>query len=109
MSIESTASLPRSEQAMNELKRSHGEPGAAVIAAGKQIRKLNFGRPDGPVLAVVRRVPRDSRAVARNEGIAFGTRADLKKQGATGGDLFFQGVDRSGDFVAHRPGSRDAI
>jgi hypothetical protein len=31
--------------AMTDLQRSHAELRAAVILAGKEIRKLNFGRP----------------------------------------------------------------
>jgi len=43
---------------MTELERSHAELRAAVILAGKEIRKLNFGRADSPVLVVLRRVRR---------------------------------------------------
>ena len=50
--------------AMTELQRSHAELRAAVILAGKEIRKLNFGRVDSPVLAILRRVLREPRAVA---------------------------------------------
>jgi hypothetical protein len=39
------------------------------MLAGKEIRELNFGRADSPVLAMLRRVLRDARAVARKEGI----------------------------------------
>ena len=35
---------------MTELQRSHAELRAAVILAGKEIRKLNFGRANSPVL-----------------------------------------------------------
>lgn len=48
------------------------------MLAGKEIRKLKFGRPDSLVLAILRRVLRDSRAVARKEGIAERFRLDLK-------------------------------
>ena len=34
---------------------------------GKEIRKLNFGRADTPVLKLLRRVLRESRAVAKAE------------------------------------------
>lgn len=54
---------------MTELQRSHAELRAAVMLAGKEIRKLNFGKADSPVLATLRRALRDSRAVARKEGI----------------------------------------
>lgn len=50
-----------------------------MILAGKEIRKLNFGRADSPVLAILRRVLRESRAVARKEGITMRVRLDLKK------------------------------
>jgi hypothetical protein len=45
---------------MTELQRSHAELRAAVMPAGKEIRKLNFGRADSPVLALLRRVLRDA-------------------------------------------------
>ena len=62
---------------MTELQRSHAELRAAVILAGKEIRKLNFERADSPVLAVLRRVLRESRVVARKEGITMRVRLDL--------------------------------
>ena len=64
---------------MTDLQRSHAELRAAVMLAGKEIRKLNFGRADSPVLAVLRRVLRESRAVARKEGITMRVRLDLKR------------------------------
>jgi hypothetical protein len=63
--------------AMTELQRSHTELRAAVILAGKEIRKLNFGRANSPVLGILRRVLRESRAVARKEGITMRVRLDL--------------------------------
>jgi hypothetical protein len=48
-----------------ELLRSHAELRAALILAGKRIRKLNFGKRDDPVLPVLRRVLRESRIVVR--------------------------------------------
>ena len=39
----------------------------------------NFGAADSPVLAVLRRVLRDSREAARKEGIAIRVRLDLQK------------------------------
>ena len=65
--------------AMTDLQRSHAELRAAVILAGKEIRKLNFGRADSPVLAILRRVLRESRAVARKEGITVRVRLDFGK------------------------------
>ena len=62
---------------MTELQRSHSELRAAVILAGKEIRKVNFGRADSPVLAILRRVLRESRYVARKEGITMRVRLDL--------------------------------
>ena len=41
---------------MTQLERSHGELRAAVILAGKEIRKLNFGKRDTPVLQLLRRL-----------------------------------------------------
>ena len=64
---------------MTDLQRSHAELRAAVILAGKEIRKLNFGRADSPVLAILRRVLRESRAVARKKGITMRIRLDWKK------------------------------
>jgi hypothetical protein len=48
---------------MNDLERSHAELRAAIIVAGKRIRKLNFGKRDDPVLVLLRRVLRESRRV----------------------------------------------
>jgi hypothetical protein len=64
---------------MTDLQRSHAELRASVILAGKEIRKLNFGRADSPVLGVLRRVLRESRAVAQEEGITMRVRLDFKK------------------------------
>ena len=62
---------------MTELQRSHAELRAAVMLAGKEIRKLNFGRAESPVLAILRRVLPESRAVARKEGFTTRVRLDL--------------------------------
>jgi hypothetical protein len=43
-----------------------------VILAGKEIRKLNFGRRDNPVLPILRRVLRESREVAKQHEGATG-------------------------------------
>jgi hypothetical protein len=51
--------------AKSNLLRSHDELRAALLVAGKEIRKLNFGRSDTPVLKVLRRVLREARAVAK--------------------------------------------
>jgi hypothetical protein len=56
---------------MTDLERSHAELRAALIVAGKQIRKLNFGRKDDPVLTMLRRVLRDSRTVAKRQATAL--------------------------------------
>jgi len=53
---------------VTELDRSHAELLAAVLLAGKEIRKLNFGRADSPVLAKLRAVLREARAVAGIRG-----------------------------------------
>jgi hypothetical protein len=63
-----------SGRAVTELQRSHAELRAAVILAGKEIRELNFGRADSPVFAVLRRVLRESRTVARKRGITMRVR-----------------------------------
>ena len=38
------------------------------LLAGKRIVKLNFGKRDDPVLTILRRVLRDARAVAKQQG-----------------------------------------
>jgi hypothetical protein len=50
-----------------DLFRSQGELRAALRVADKGIRKLNSGHSDTPVLKLLRRVLRDSRAVATAE------------------------------------------
>jgi hypothetical protein len=57
----------RKRGAASDLLRSHDELRAALIVAGKEIRKLNFGRSDTPVLKLLRRVLREARAVAAAE------------------------------------------
>jgi len=47
------------------------------MLVGKEIRELNFGRADSPVLAVLRRVLREARAVACKEGFTKRVRLDL--------------------------------
>ena len=51
----------------SDLQRSHDELRAALVIAGKEIRKLNFGKRDTPVLQLLRRVLREARAVAKAE------------------------------------------
>jgi len=53
--------------AKSELLRSHDELRGALILAGKEIRKLNFGKKDSPVLRKLREVLKDARAVAKAE------------------------------------------
>jgi hypothetical protein len=53
--------------AKSPLLGSHDELRAALVVAGKEIRKLNFGRSDTPVLKLLRRVLREARAVAKAE------------------------------------------
>jgi hypothetical protein len=50
------------------------------MLAGKEIRKLNFGGADSPVLGILRRVLRESCAVARKEGITMRVRLALPKR-----------------------------
>jgi hypothetical protein len=54
---------------MTDLERSQAELRAARLLAGKEIRKLNFGRADTSLLRILRRVLPKARAVARKEGI----------------------------------------
>jgi hypothetical protein len=58
-------SYPEQNHAPPDLLRSHHELRAALITSGKRTWKLNFGRQDDPVLAVLRRVLREAREVAR--------------------------------------------
>jgi hypothetical protein len=55
--------------AKSDLLRSHDELRAALVIAGKEIRKLNFGRSDTPVLKLLRRVLREAR-IAKADAIA---------------------------------------
>ena len=48
-----------------ELETSNAELMAALIVAGSELRKLNFGRQDSPVLKLLRRTLRDARQAAR--------------------------------------------
>src|SRR5689334_12549035 len=57
-----TSLMPKSD-----LQRSHDELRAALRVAGADIRNLNFGRSDTPVLQLLRRVLRDARAIAQLE------------------------------------------
>ena len=50
---------------ISDLLRSHAELRAAVISAGKEIRKLNFGKKTNPVLSILRRTLRESRLVVK--------------------------------------------
>lgn len=50
---------------VNDLERSHAEVRAALIIAGKRIRKLSFGKRDDPVLTLLRRVLREARRMNR--------------------------------------------
>lgn len=54
-----------SATAPSQLLRSHAELRAALILAGKRIRKLSFGRREDRVLPTLRRVLREARAMAR--------------------------------------------
>ena len=51
--------------AKSELLRSHDELRAALRLAGVEIRKLNFGKKDTPLLKLLRRVLREARTVAK--------------------------------------------
>ncbi len=63
--------------AVTDLERSHAELRAALMLAGKQIVKLNFGKRDDPILPILRRVLREAREVARKEGITARVRLPL--------------------------------
>jgi hypothetical protein len=51
---------------VTDLERSNAELRAALIVAGKRIRKLSFGKRDDPVLTLLRRVLREARRVGNN-------------------------------------------
>jgi hypothetical protein len=53
---------------VTDLERSHSESRAALIIAGREIRRLNFGRRNNPVLTKMREVICDARKVALQEG-----------------------------------------
>jgi hypothetical protein len=53
--------------AQSDLLRSHHELRAALRVAGKEIRKLNFGKKDSPVLGLLRRVLKEAREAAKAE------------------------------------------
>jgi hypothetical protein len=61
---------------MTNLQLSHAKLRAAVSLAGKEIRKLNLGRADSPVVAILRRIVWESRAVGRKEGIITRVRVE---------------------------------
>ena len=56
---------------VTDLERSHSELRAALIIAGREIRRLNFGKRDNAVLNKLRATLRDVRKIAareRNQG-----------------------------------------
>ncbi len=55
------------EMPKSDLMRSHNELRAALIVAGREIRKLNFGKKDSPVLQKLREVLKEARVVAKAE------------------------------------------
>jgi len=68
---------------MTDVERSHAELRAALRLAGRRITPLNFGRRDDPVLTIMRRVWRDSRAVARASRSARGNEVATRPLVAT--------------------------
>jgi hypothetical protein len=50
--------------------------GQFLRLAGMEIRKLNFGRKDSPLLQLMRRVLREAKTVARAEPPATGSRKE---------------------------------
>lgn len=65
---------------ISDLLRSHDELIAALIVAGKEIRKLQFGHKDSPVLCKLRAVLREARVVRK---AIVNTRAAPKTLNAT--------------------------
>jgi hypothetical protein len=49
---------------VTDLERSHNELRAALIIAGREIRRLNFGKRDNAVLNKLRATLRDARKIA---------------------------------------------
>jgi hypothetical protein len=49
----------------SDLLRSHDELRAALRLAGAEIKKLNFGKKDTPLLELLRRVLREGREAAK--------------------------------------------
>jgi hypothetical protein len=64
---------------VTDLERSHCELRATLILAGKEIRRLNFGRRDNPVLVKMRQVLRDAREVAHGAKPSARIRIKLTK------------------------------
>jgi hypothetical protein len=58
---------PRPPKCLTEFEQSHAELLAALIVAGKEIARLNFGRKDSPLLVKLRSVLRDARIAAKSE------------------------------------------
>jgi len=50
---------------IQELRRSHDQLRAALILAGRHIRKLSFGKRNDPVLTLLRRTLKEARSVAK--------------------------------------------
>jgi len=71
---------------MTELERSNAELRAAVILAGKEIRKLNFGKRDTPC-RMLERVLKDARIVARRL-VASAEQTPIMEKIAADSELF---------------------
>jgi len=67
---------------MTDIERSHAEFRAALRSAGRRIAQLNFVHRDGKVLAIMRRIWRDSRAVVSASKSARGAGAGKGLLGA---------------------------
>lgn len=52
---------------MTEFERSHAELRGALILAGREIRRLHFGKVTSPVLMKLRALLRDAGIVAKAE------------------------------------------
>jgi hypothetical protein len=55
----------QTDRPIADLLQSHNELGAALILAGKKIRRLSFGKRDNKTLPILRRTLRESRVVAK--------------------------------------------
>lgn len=70
-----------SQLRVDELTRSNDELRAMLILADREIRKLNFGKKDTPLLKKIQQVLQEARVVARPPAMVRGrTRSKLDSE-----------------------------